>query len=146
MIINDFNIRLLQTIREQKINFARQEAEFSKPLIMDNDLMPLVYKWFCELSHCDYQNDQELKNEQKLEFLLIALSIFSPITLAGGKTRRGVREKLAQLLKYDSASSISNHCKNIIFSYLNYEDYRTHVDFYYLRILDRLNKEGIISL
>ncbi len=63
----------------------------------------------------------------KRQFLFIVLLIFSPRSLNGGKMRGGIRNLLATVLGC-KPTSISGMCRNLLFEYRHYKDFREGVN------------------
>lgn len=63
------------------------------------------------------------------KFIFVVLYFYSPITLTGGITGRGVRKKIAQVVGIASASAISDNVLEVAFLYSHYREFREDVDF-----------------
>ena len=103
----------------------------------------MLYKWYCELSGC-CEESGGLNTDQKGQFLLVILFLYSPIALVGGRIVNGVRDKLAQLFGFTSPSAVSNLCKSINSFYSTYKGYRKNVNQLCDEFMSRLKENGIL--
>ncbi len=128
----------LKSIREQKSNLSEREQELARPMLTELDLIPTLFRWYCELKgHCGMpQRRAGTRFRQK--FIFIILFLYSPGTLAGGKIAKGVRDVLTQVLGFRSPTAVSNLCADVMFYYTNYKDYREEIDYLYTGIISRL--------
>ena len=72
---------------------------------------------------------------------VIILFLYSPSTLAGGKMKNGLRDKLAEVLGVNAQTTISNNCNNLVFSYQLYKYFRQDVDWIYGEMMERIKPE-----
>lgn len=142
-MLQDFlKIEELRSIHAEKIRLIEREIALSTPLLTKLEYIPMLYKWYCELSGC-CEESRELSADQKGQFLLIILFFYSPITLVGGRIVNGVRDKLAKLFGFNSPSAVSN-LRDAISFYETYKGYRKTIDRLRDEILSRLKENGMI--
>lgn len=127
----------LEIIREQKSRLSVREQELTTPVLSDTDFIPLIYKWFRELTK-DQGKSRRLWFEDREKFVFIILRLYSIGSLAGGRIANGVREAIARVLDLKSHNSVSNFSRKLVFRYKNYRDFREDVDFLYGEIESRL--------
>ena len=78
---------------------------------------------------------------QRKKFIFIILFLYSPSTLAGGKMKNGLRDKLAEVLGVNAQTTISNNRNNLVFSYQLYKYFRQDVDWIYGEMMERIKPE-----
>lgn len=144
MMINDFfRIGELISVHIQKSELERKEAELATPMLNDLEHIPQIFEWFCELSG-DSEDGGKLNTDRKMQFLIIIMFFYSPISLTGHRIPNGIRDILAELLGYKSKSAVSNHLKNLVPTYDNYRMFREEVDLLYASIRSRLEDRGML--
>lgn len=79
-----------------------------------------------------------------MQFLIIIMFFYSPISLTGHRIPNGIRDILTELLGYKSKSAVSNHLKNLVPTYDNYRMFREEVDLLYASIRSRLEDRGML--
>lgn len=129
----------LKSIREQKYRLSERESEIAKPVLTDLGMIDTLYEWFKEIA----LEGKELPKgnvSQRKKFIFIILYLYSPTTLAGGKMRAGLREKLAEVFPIKEKSVVSNNTNNLVFSYQLYKYFRQDVERIYKEIILRLGK------
>lgn len=133
------NIFELKSIREQKYRLSERESEIAKPVLTDLGMIDTLYEWFKEIA----LEGKELPKgnvSQRKKFIFIILYLYSPTTLAGGKMRAGLREKLAEVFPIKEKSVVSNNTNNLVFSYQLYKYFSQDVERIYKEIILRLGK------
>lgn len=144
MMVNDlFKIGELLSVHTQKSELDRKEAELTIPVLTNKEYISLIFDWYCELSGhsgCTY----DLDTDDKMEFLMIILLLYSPDFFTGHRLRDGIRDILTKLFGYKSGSGVSNHLKDIVHTYNNYRKFRAELNVLYPEILNRLKAEGIL--
>ena len=144
MMINDFfRIGELISVNIQKSELERKEAELATPMLTDLEHIPQIFEWFCELSG-DSGDGGKLNTDRKMQFLIIIMFFYSPISLTGHRIPNGIRDILTELLGYKSKSAVSNHLKNLVPTYDNYRMFREEVDLLYASIRSRLEDRGML--
>lgn len=143
-MINDFfRIGELISVHIQKSELERKEAELATPMLTDLEHIPQIFEWFCELSG-DSGDGGKLNTDRKMQFLIIIMFFYSPISLTGHRIPNGIRDILTELLGYKSKSAVSNHLKNLVPTYDNYRMFREEVDLLYASIRSRLEDRGML--
>jgi len=66
---------------------------------------------------------------ERKKFIFVALSLMSPLTLAGARLRRGLRGKMARLMGCEP-TSVSHDIRDLLFLYRNYPSFRRDVERY----------------
>ena len=143
MLQEFLEIEELKSIHEEKLRLMEREMALSTPLLTELEYIPILYKWYCELSGC-CEESGGLNAHQKGQFLLIILFFYSPITLVGGRIVNGVRDRLAKLFGFNSPSAVSNLCKLIKSFYTTYKGYIKIVNQLCDEFMSRLKENGII--
>ena len=123
----------IKSIREQK-------SKLSEPILTDLDMIGMLYRWFQEII-----SQKEIFRSgnvtQRKKFIFIILFLYSPSTLAGGKMKNGLRDKLAEVLGVNAQTTISNNRNNLVFSYQLYKYFRQDVDWIYGEMMERIKPE-----
>ena len=131
----------IKSIREQKSKLSEREKELTEPTLTDLNMIETLYGWFQEI--ISQKEMFRLGNvTQRKKFIFIILFLYSPSTLAGGKMKNGLRNKLAEVLGVSAQTAISDNRNNLVFSYQLYKYFRRDVDWIYGEILERL-KAGV---
>ncbi|WP_300701294.1 hypothetical protein [Bacteroides sp.] len=135
----------LKTIREQKSRLTEREQELSSPLLEESELIPVVYEWFKEiLAEMDFPPMADSPHQRK-KFLFIALFLFAPSVLAGGRMPNGVRKVLEEVFPNVRPCTISNNIADVSFLYQQYKDFRQDIEYLYTEIINRLKFKGLIN-
>ena len=135
----------LKKIRIEKSELSEEENTISTPILSDKSLIYEIYKIFVEiLGERDCPPCIENVTQRK-KFIFIILYLFSPSTLAGGKTVYGVREEISRVLGIRSKSTISDNCTDVVFLYQNYMDFSADIEYIYTEIINRLRIKGLIN-
>ena len=145
-MVREFSaISELKFIREQKSRLSEREQELIKPILSDLYIIPVIYKWYCEVvGNCGLP-ERRAGASFRQKFIFIILFLYSPSTLAGGKIAKGIRDILAGILGFKAPTGISNLCVDVMFYYNNYKDYRADIDYLYTEIINRLRFKGLIN-
>ena len=125
----------IKSIREQKSKLSEREKELTEPILTDLDMIGMLYRWFQEII-----SQKEIFTQRK-KFIFIILFLYSPSTLAGGKMKNGLRDKLAEVLGVNAQTTISNNRNNLVFSYQLYKYFRQDVDWIYGEMMERIKPE-----
>lgn len=128
-------ISRLSAIREMKAELSREEAELAAPLIADECKVGNVYDLFTAIV------GQRLRKRSvsmyRKMFIFVVLFLFSPSSLAGFKIRRGLREKIAEVLDC-TRSNVSHDYHDVGFYYHTYKKFRDEVDAVIAELRSRL--------
>lgn len=109
-------------IKEQEI-LERTKNEIAKPILTDFKYLPILHKTYIEVTGGDDRDP-----ESRSAFLLLMAILYSPGTLAGMRSRRHYREKMATLFSFISPCTISLNTSTAVFHYIHYSWYRERVD------------------
>lgn len=143
-MVKDFSsIIELKSIREQKSRLSEREKELEEPILTDLSLLDKLYEWFKEISY----NKEQKRDErilQRKKFIFIVLFLYSPSTLAGGKMKIGLRDKLCEVMNINERSTLSKSLNNLFFHYQIYKYFRHDINSILPGIMNRLCEEGII--
>ena len=136
-------IRELISVHTQISELERKEAELATPMLTDLEYIPQIFEWFCELS--GYNGDGgKLNTDKKMQFLIIIIFFYSPISLTGHRIPNGIRDILTELFGYKSKSAVSNLLKNLVPTYDNYRVFKEEVDLIYASIWKQLEGRGML--
>ena len=131
-------------IREQKSRLSERENELASPILSDASMISDVYSMFCKVlseRDCPPRTDNVY---QRKKFLFIALFLFAPSVLAGGRLPNGIRAELARIFPDVSPCVISNNIADVSFIYQQYRDFRQDIEYLYTEIMNRLREKGLI--
>lgn len=137
-------VMALKAIRKKSLELLRASDELGEPLLEDLSLLPRIYDIYLGVFKKRGCPDKALQVYHRKKFLLIALYLYSPKTLAGDRMRVGLRDKLSELFGLTTSTPISDNCANIIFNYEKYRDFRRDVDIIFNEIVAALDDELII--
>ena len=82
MLQEFLEIEELKSIHEEKLRLMEREMALSTPLLTELEYIPMLYKWYCELSGCCEEAGVQ-NTDQKGQFLFVILFFYSPIALVG---------------------------------------------------------------
>lgn len=137
-------IEEIQAVRIQKNELEKKETALSTPLLTDFALIDSLYHWFKEgLTERNCPSRSDCVTQRK-KFLFIILYLYSPATLAGGKMRKGLRDKLARTLEIHSRTTISDNCSDVVFLYNRYKYFKNGVNDLFRFLTDKLATRGIV--
>lgn len=130
----------IKSIREQKSKLSEREKELTEPTLTDLDMIGTLYGWFQEI--ISQKEMFRVGNvTQRKKFIFIILFLYSPSTLAGGKMKNGLRNKLGEVLGINAQTAISDNRNSLVFSYQLYKYFRQDVDFIYMEMMKRIKPE-----
>lgn len=95
------------------------------PVLTDTTLIAKVYGLYKSYVA---EKGEEMDVIHRKRFLFIAVYLFCPSVLVGGKMPMGLREKLSNVMRINSASTISNEVVSLLFLYGCYQDFRDGVN------------------
>ena len=134
----------LKKIRIEKSELSEEENALATPILTDRSIIGEIYKVFVEaLNEMNCPPDVDSVTQRK-KFIFIILYLFSPSTLAGGKTACGLREEMSKILGVHSKSTISDNCADVVFLYQNYADFSRDIEYLYTEIVSRLKVKGLV--
>lgn len=132
------SIMELKSIKELKSRLTKREAKLSTPLLTDMSRIPQIYDWFKEIiSELNLQPNLESVTQRK-KFLFVALLLFAPEVLAGGRLPTGLRAELTKLFPKISPYAISHNISDIAFLYQHYKKFRHDIELVYDGIIKKL--------
>ena len=144
-MVKEFSsIAELKSIREQKSRISEREAELSTPILHDYELISEIYEWFKELLSEQPLPPNVNSPIQRKKFIFIVLFLYSPRTLAGGKMKVGLRDKIAEVTGCTN-TLISHNIDDVTFFYQQYKSHRKDIDYLYTEIVKRLRVKGLIE-
>lgn len=108
-------------VKDTKIILYKEEMKLSVSLLNDLSLVGNIYDLFVS-----YHQDKNFRHIRK-QFIFIVLYFFSPSALGGMKMRRGLRDKIADVLQC-TASNVSHDYGNVGFFYVKYKNFRNEVN------------------
>lgn len=132
----------LKKLREERIVIEQEEKELTDPVLIDKDIIPLIYEWIEDLS--DRDSPEVTKYGLRKYFIVIICALYSPRMLVGGTFERNRRKAIADYLCL-SEPHISNSFKTVYTWYSLYKDFRNHTNYLYSAILSRLREYGMID-
>lgn len=145
MELNFNKIIRLKKIRIEKSELSEEENSLATPFLTDQHLIRDVYDLFVEIMNERGCPPCIESVHQRKKFIFIILYLFSPSTLAGGKTVCGVRGEISRVLGIQSECTISNNCEDVVFLYQNYSDFCEDIEYLYTEIVNRLKVKGLIK-
>lgn len=126
----------IRSIRDQKARLSERERELTKPMLTDLDMIPTLYDWFKEI--ISQKETFRANVSQRKKFIFIMLILYSPNTLANGKMKRGLRDRLVDVFGLNSKSTISDNLNGLYISYQLYKYFRQDIHRIYTEIMNRL--------
>jgi hypothetical protein len=108
-------------VKDTKVILYKEEMKLSVPLLYDLSLVGNIYDLFVS-----YHRGRNFRSIRK-QFIFIVLYFFSPSALGGMKMRRGLRDKIADVLQC-TASNVSHDYGNVGFFYVKYRNFRNDVN------------------
>lgn len=144
---NNFNlgkVMALKAIRQKSLELLQVSNELGEPMLDDLSLLPRIYDAYLNVFKRRGCLEKASQVYHRKKFLLIALYLYSPKTLAGDRMRVGLRDKLSELFGLTTSTPISDNCANILFDYEKYRDFRRDVDIIFNEIVAVLDDELII--
>ena len=130
----------IKSIREQKSKLSEREKELTEPILTDLEMKGMLNRWYQE-NNTQKEIFRSGNVTQRKKFIFIILFLYSPSTLAGGKMKNGLRDKLAEVLGVNAQTTISNNRNNLVFSYQLYKYFRQDVDWIYGEMMERIKPE-----
>ncbi|MCD8167621.1 MAG: hypothetical protein LUE93_16950 [Bacteroides sp.] len=129
-------IQELKDLLEEEEDLKKRFREKTTHTLSDFTLIEKLYEWFNEIV-------EERDAESRRKFIFIVLYLYSPTTLVGNKTRRGVREELTRVLDECTATRISHHCTEVALHYRCYKSFRIEMEQILKELLDKMKIHGI---
>lgn len=126
----------LKSIRGEKAKLSNREIELCRPDIIDIGMLSVVHEWFREI--LGLSDGKKETTIQRMKFIFIALFLFTPSSLAGGKMPDGMREAISRLYPSLAPCVISNNKKSSLFFFDLYRLYKSDIEKIYEGIRRRL--------
>ena len=126
----------IKWIRETKAILSKEEISLSVPLMQDLSQVGNIFDKF--MSYHTGRNSIMVRKQ----FIFVILYLYSPSALGDYKMRRGLREKIAEVLDC-TCSNVSHDYKNIGFYYVQYQSFRNDVNEFLDKLLMDLGLKGI---
>ena len=114
-------MKRVKWVKDTKNVLFKEELRLSVPLLHDLSLVGNIYDLFIS-----YHKGKTFRNVRK-QFIFVVLYFFSPSALGGMKMRRGLRDKIADVLQC-TASNVSHDYGNVGFFYTRYKNFRNEVN------------------
>lgn len=130
----------IKSIREQKSKLSKREKELTEPVLTDFGMIDTLYEWFQEIV-IQKEKFKAGNVSQRKKFIFIIILLYSPGTLAGGRMKHGLRNKLAEVLGINARTTISDNRNDLVFSYRMYKYFRQDVDRIYGEMMERIKLE-----
>lgn len=137
MSLFEYIIRVENTHRK-KIDIEKEERLLTAPLISDYSKITDVYNIYLDEIAKSKINPKSL--ESRRIFIFIVFRLFCPAVYTGRKLKRGIRDKLAEVLGCE-ASIISHDFRNLTFHYKKYRNFRIAVNEIYDSIMEVLSEK-----
>lgn len=133
MTING-RISRIQEVREEKSRLSMEENDLSEPFLTDLNQIDVIHEEYVR-----YLSDNGLENDSshRLAFVFVVMYLYSVGSLAGGKMRYGIRDRIAQVTGC-SLTLISHNSSQVMFQYSHYKDFRDEVDEILRRVMGRI--------
>lgn len=145
-MVNDFSIiEQIKLVKEKKEKLSRIEQNLSSPILTDKSLIPEVYELFKRvLSEQDFSPMPESPHQRK-KFVFVILFLYSPKTLAGYHSPRGLRDAIAKAIGLRDVTFISNNIETVAFLSQNDKYFKEDIEYLYTEIINRLKFKGLIN-
>ncbi|CUQ22977.1 hypothetical protein [Bacteroides thetaiotaomicron] len=145
-MVNDFSIiEQIKLVKEKKEKLSRIEQNLSSPILTDKSLIPEVYELFKRvLSEQDFSPMPESPHQRK-KFVFVILFLYSPKTLAGYHSPRGLRDAIAKAIGLRDVTFISNNIETVAFLSQNDKYFKEDIEYLYTEIITRLKIKGLIN-
>ena len=117
----------------------------SAPTLTDKSLIPVIYEMFREiLSEQDFAPMPESPHQRK-KFVFVILFLYSPKTLAGYPSPKGLRDAIAKAIGLHDVTFISNNIETVAFLSQNDKYFKKDIEYLYTEIINRLKFKGLIN-
>ena len=116
-------IKELKFLKKEQEQIKNRMREIAKPILTDFKWLPILHKTYIEVTGGDDRDP-----ESRSAFLLIMAILYSPNALAGMRSKKHYRERMAKLFSFISPCTISLNTSTAVFHYIHYQWYRERVD------------------
>ena len=143
---NDFSIiQQIKSVKERKEELSRIEQNLSSTILTDKSLIPEIYQLFKQiLFEQDFSPMPESPHQRK-KFVFVILFLYSPKTLAGYHSPRGLRDAIAKAIGLHDVTFISNNIETVAFLSQNDKYFKEDIEYLYTEIINRLKIKGLIN-
>lgn len=138
-------VMALKVLRDKSLELQKAMDELGEPSLDDLSLLPQIYDAYLNVFRKRGCPQKATQVYHRKKFLLIVLYLYSPKTLAGGKMRVGLRDRLSELFGLSASTPVSDNCSNVVFQYNHYRDFRRDVEIIYNEITATLGDNLIHS-
>ncbi len=118
-------VKELRDLIKNSEEVSKEIERLRAPLLTDLCHIGTIYSFYLELLHRRGWSRSNVYHRGK--FIFAILYFYSPITLAGGSTEKGVRDEIARIVGV-VPTTISTNISEMGFSYAYYSDFRADVD------------------
>ena len=137
-------IERIRKIRSCMAALLREENTLSVPILRDTGKIKTIHNVFKRiLDERGHPPDAESATMRK-KFVFIAIYLYFPAALAGGRIKPGIREELSRALGV-SGPVISKNCEDAVFLYTHYADFKEDVRHLYGAMTERLKALNVIK-
>lgn len=143
--LNLGKVMALQKVRNKMLELSCKMDELGEPMLDDLSFLPTIYETYLEFFRKRGWQDKANKVYHRQKLILIVLYLYSPRTLAGGKMRIGLRDKLSELFGLSAKTTISDNSAHAVHFYQHYRDFRRDVDLMLTDIVNALGDNIIIK-
>lgn len=130
-------INRLIEIRNIKSELSKEENLLLVPTLEDISKIDDIYDVFKGYVE---DNNQEFDTTRRQQFLFVVVFLYSVGTLAGGKMKVGLRDKISEVTGCGK-TLISHNCINLLFQYTHYKEFKDGVDELMRRVSERISLE-----
>lgn len=132
-------IKELKSLIEKKKEIVDEILKLKAPILIDLSHIEVIYSIFLDLLKQKGYSRTNVYHRNK--FIFAVLYFYSPITLAGGPTEKGVRDEIARVLGGKSSSTISGNIQELGFLYAYYDNFREDVEYICSETVKRVEVE-----
>lgn len=118
------NIDRIRELRDQIFMYNREIGRIAAPIANGTDSLETLYGIYKSV----IDEKKEANAYERKKFLMAVMYLFSPVTLAGGKMRSGLRQKLAAIMGVKNHTTLSANLQDVMMLYRTYRDFRRDVN------------------
>lgn len=118
------NIDRIRELRDQIFMSNREIGRIAAPIANGTDSLETLYGIYKSV----IDEKKEANAYERKKFLMAVMYLFSPVTLAGGKMRSGLRQKLAAIMGVKNHTTLSANLQDVMMLYRTYRDFRRDVN------------------
>lgn len=144
--INIGKATAIRVLRSKVKELSRTIDELGEPLLTDLSLLPCVYDAYRRVFERRGRPGDAATVRNRKKFLLVALYLYSPKTLAGERMRRGgLRRAITALFGLTASTPVSDNCSGLVVQYRAYADFRRDVDIIFEEVCRSLPPDSFID-